>query len=310
MPTFPARERSPQARTSVRTLGWRPLKRLAVCAGLAIGVTACGSSTSTSLSNATSATSTPAVVTTPTALKVFSPADGFHTQAVSVVLQGTATPGAGVSITGRRGKQISSAAGRWRVRLHLTVGDNPVTIKAFKAGHDNSAPTFMTLTRTMTAAEIAARRAADARRAAAVRAADAARAAAAGRKAAARKLAAQIRVQQAEADFKASVSTISYADLLKDSGPFLGKHVSFRGQILQIQQNGGAGGIMLLSVTDLGYGTWTDNVWIDYNHATTANTNDIVTVYGTVAPVKSYTTQAGGDTFVPRVRARYIDLTG
>jgi hypothetical protein len=116
--------------------------------------------------------------------------------------------------------------------------------------------------------------------------------------------------RQSQAEYEATATTIPYADLLKDSGPYVGRVVSFRGQVLQIQQDGNNGGIMLLSVTDDGYGVWTDNVWVDYDHSTPANENDIITVYGTVTGTKSYDTQAGGSTYVPEMHARYIDMTG
>jgi hypothetical protein len=115
---------------------------------------------------------------------------------------------------------------------------------------------------------------------------------------------------QVEANFKASAASISYAELLKDSSPFVDKHLVFRGQILQIQQSGDSGGVMLLSVTDQSYGIWTDNVWVDYDHSTSANQNDVITVYGTITGTKSYDTQSGGSTYVPQMHALYIDKTG
>ena len=64
---------------------------------------------------------------------------------------------------------------------------------------------------------------------------------------------------------------------------------------------------MLLSTTDEGYGVWTDNVWIDYGSDIPYVENAIVTVYGTVKGTKSYETQAGGETYVPEVKARYVE---
>jgi hypothetical protein len=47
-------------------------------------------------------------------------------------------------------------------------------------------------------------------------------------------------------------------------------------------------------------------VWIDYDHAIKSAEGDIITVYGTMTGSKSYDTQAGGSTFVPRMHARYV----
>jgi hypothetical protein len=99
---------------------------------------------------------------------------------------------------------------------------------------------------------------------------------------------------------------IPYAQLLKGTGPYVGKKIALHGQILQIQQQG-QGGFMLLSVTEVGYGIWTDNVWVDYNGSNPYVAKNIVSVYGTVTGTKSYQTQVGGSTYVPEVHAKYIE---
>lgn len=115
---------------------------------------------------------------------------------------------------------------------------------------------------------------------------------------------------QSQAEYEASAEQVPYNDLTKDSGPYIRKVVSFRGQIFQIQQNGDRGGMILLSVTDDGYGVWTDNVYVTYDGSTPANTNDVVTIYGRVQQEQTYTSQAGYDITVPAVHAKYIDQTG
>ena len=54
------------------------------------------------------------------------------------------------------------------------------------------------------------------------------------------------------------------------------------------------------------FGIWDDNIWVDAGRIASAE-NDIITVYGTVTGSKTYQTQIGGSTFVPRVKAKYID---
>jgi hypothetical protein len=66
---------------------------------------------------------------------------------------------------------------------------------------------------------------------------------------------------------------------------------------------------MLLSVTRLGSGVWTNSVWVDYDGESTANTNDIITAYGIVTGTTSYATPAGGRIYMPEIHARYIDLS-
>jgi hypothetical protein len=65
--------------------------------------------------------------------------------------------------------------------------------------------------------------------------------------------------------------------------------------------------MVLLSVTNDGYGFWDDRIWINYPGTIKGAEDDIITVYGTVAGEKSYETQIGGETYVPEVDARYIE---
>ena len=63
--------------------------------------------------------------------------------------------------------------------------------------------------------------------------------------------------------------------------------------------------MILLSVTDEGYGFWTDNVWVEYDGTIKGAEDDIITVYGT-SRLESYETQIGGETYVPQMKARYV----
>ncbi len=54
-------------------------------------------------------------------------------------------------------------------------------------------------------------------------------------------------------------------------------------------------------------GFWSDNVWVDVVGTIKSAEDDIITVYGTVQGTKSYETQIGGETYVPQVKARYVE---
>jgi len=97
-------------------------------------------------------------------------------------------------------------------------------------------------------------------------------------------------------------------DILEHPNPdrYAGRKVKFYGEILQVQESGGVG-IMLLYVTDLGYDIWTDQIWVDYLGHVKGVEGDQLTVYGLVTGTKSYETQIGGETYVPEVLAVYID---
>jgi hypothetical protein len=111
--------------------------------------------------------------------------------------------------------------------------------------------------------------------------------------------------QAYEANYKASAQSIPYKQLDKSTDPYVGSKVTYRGQIFQIQSSGNTN-VILLSVTDEGYGFWDDNIWVDYQGKVNGAEDDIITVWGTITGTKSYETQAGGETYVPRMRAKYL----
>jgi hypothetical protein len=106
--------------------------------------------------------------------------------------------------------------------------------------------------------------------------------------------------------FVASAQTIAYSQLIKSPASYTGTKVKYYGEIFQIQQAAGGGGMMLLSVTDLGYGFWTDEVWVNYDGHVAGAEGDMITIYGVVTGSKSYETQIGGERYVPEIDARYL----
>lgn len=248
-----------------------------------------------------------------TALTVTAPTNGTQTGQPSIVVRGTATPGAVVSVAsdatlpGASKDGIQAPTGNWQTQITLAGGRNNLSILATKTGQLPANGVDIVVIRTLTPAQkaAAAAQAAAARQKAAAQAA--AQQQAAAQKAAAAKQAA---AQKAAADKQAFISAakaISYANLIKDTAPYVGEKIALHGQIFQIQQHQGQGGVLLVAVTDNGGGFWTDNVWVDYDHDISFVQNDLITVYGTVTGTKSYQTQAGGTTYVPEVHAVYIE---
>lgn len=265
---------------------------VACAAGVALA--ACGSSSSvsqdgTSHANSTGSQAQPVRI----ALNIRAPKDATRSSRHTVVFKGTATRGANVAVTLADGteRDITAQNGTWHIRVPLVNGDNAFQVAATSPDprYVESDMHYITVKRVKTRAEIAAEKAAAARRVAAAKAAAARRAA------------------NAKQNFISHAQTIPYAELIKDTTPFEGKKIALHGQIFQIQQQEGMGGIMLLSVTDDGYGLWTDNVWIDYDKDIPYVEKNLVTVYGTVTGMKSYDTQIGGTASVPEVQAAYVE---
>ena len=92
----------------------------------------------------------------------------------------------------------------------------------------------------------------------------------------------------------------------KNADDYAGKRVKYTGQIFQIQEDLGST-VILMSVTNEGYDFWDDNVWVDYDGEIESAKDDIITIYGTVTGSKSYETQIGGETYVPQIRAKYVE---
>jgi hypothetical protein len=103
----------------------------------------------------------------------------------------------------------------------------------------------------------------------------------------------------------AGAKSLPYNQPEKNADRYSAERVMFRGQIMQIQEDSGST-VILLSVTDDGYGFWSDNVWVDYDGTIKGAEDDIITVYGTIEGTKSYETQIGSETYVPQMTARYV----
>jgi hypothetical protein len=295
-------------------------------AGLVVG---CGSSGSGGGNSA--ATSPPAGCSSPSTKVDFAfPSTGTVTYESSIKVGGANNSNSGSAVMYLNGAQQTATQegyGGIGATVPLKMGRNVATIsvgalcqsvaivRRRETSADRAAAVKQAAARRAAAAkQAAARRAAAAKRAAARRAAAEVykrqRAAAAKAQARQRKAQAQERVVAAAAakqNFIDTAQSIPYADLIKGTGPYLGNKILLEGQILQIQQDDSGGGIMLLSVTDEGDGIWTDNVWIDYSTSVPYVENDIINVCGTVTGTKTYTTQEGGQTYVPEVRAKYIE---
>lgn len=211
----------------------------------------------------------------PTALDVTTPGENGEVRRDRITLTGTTDPGAKVNVEGNPATVRDD--GTWRRRVKLNLGSQTFEVTAVAAGQERTTDD-VTVTRRRSQAELRALRA--------------------------RRAAARARREQ---NFKAGARTIPYNQLNKDADRYAGERVVYRGQILQIQEDGDNGGIILLSVTDEGYGFWTDNIWVDYERSIRSAEDDVITVYGTVTGSQSYETQAGGETYVPQVRARYIE---
>jgi hypothetical protein len=177
----------------------------------------------------------------------------------SIAVKGRATPGSEVAINGA---PAAMAGNRFEITVPLERGRNILWLKARKNGL-RTRGIRLVVTRRLSEAEISAELA-----------------------------------RKRETFMNASTS-IPYNQLIKDPDRYTGRKVRYYGEILQIQESGGIG-FMLLYVTDLGYDIWSDQIWVNYEGSVRGAEGDKLTVYGTVTGIKSYETQIGARPMSPR----------
>jgi hypothetical protein len=180
-------------------------------------------------------------------------------------IKGRTTPGAHVKVGG----QAASVSGSHFERtVQLAQGQNVIGVRADKAGLA-SRYTKVTIVRKLTASEIAQKREAQ------------------------------------KQSFMNSCRTIPFNQLNKNADGYAGTRVKYYGEIFQIQESSLGGGMMLLSVTDMGYDIWSDEVWVNYTGRVRGAEGDKLTVYGTVVGTKTYEAQIG-ERYVPEIDAKYV----
>lgn len=114
----------------------------------------------------------------------------------------------------------------------------------------------------------------------------------------------QYKLEQEKAAYAAECNVYEYRVLNRDAVQLKGQKVKQRGKIFQILKSQGSTSI-LLSVTDRGYGYWTDNVAISGDNNVDYYEGDIITVYGTIDGAYSYESVAGYNITVPLIKGAY-----
>lgn len=124
---------------------------------------------------------------------------------------------------------------------------------------------------------------------------------------------ARVEAQQSAEALLASAVTVPYDDLFRHNEKYVGKVVRYVGEVAQTTETTcflctDKTFAMRLQVTPAGYGFWEDAIWVDYASAERFLDDDIVTVWGTVTGLHSYTAVLGNEITLPKVEALYIQL--
>lgn len=99
-----------------------------------------------------------------------------------------------------------------------------------------------------------------------------------------------------------------FAHLNKSPDTYAGTRCMYKGQIVQIMEGVGETNIRM-NITPMGYGYWTDTIYVVLAGKTPAVEEDIVIVYGTIRGSYTYTSTANYKITLPCIDAKYVDIS-
>lgn len=114
-----------------------------------------------------------------------------------------------------------------------------------------------------------------------------------------------------EDEYKAGCEMISYTDIARNPQNYKGIRAVFRGEVAQVMENGNDV-VLRVSVTEGDFGIWTDTIYVDYTRKSSNESRileeDIITMYGEIKGLKSYTAVLGNEVSIPHFVAKYIEI--
>jgi len=114
-----------------------------------------------------------------------------------------------------------------------------------------------------------------------------------------------------EEEYKEQCTTVSYVDIARNPNNYVGVKTVFEGQVIQVQESGNSV-VLRINVTKGEYGFWEDTIYVDYrrkkDNESRVLEEDIVTVYGEIKGLKSYTAVFGNEITIPHMKAEYITV--
>lgn len=124
----------------------------------------------------------------------------------------------------------------------------------------------------------------------------------------------QLRASQTDAEkaqeYKSSCTAgYSYTELARDPNTYVGKNAKFTGKVIQVSE-GLSSTVMRVDVTQGKY-SWDDTLYVTYTPKDGESRileDDIITIYGEMQPLKTYTTVMGASVSIPAIDAKYIEI--
>ncbi|MGY3489636.1 hypothetical protein ACVW1C_007519 [Bradyrhizobium sp. USDA 4011] len=121
-------------------------------------------------------------------------------------------------------------------------------------------------------------------------------------------------IRMSVADVKAKAQDIPYSSLARDPHNWLGAVVTFRGEVVQVMEDG-LDVILRVNVTkDIEFDSWRDTVLVFYTKASASESrileHDIVRLWGGFVGIETYKAIFGNPVSIPAVIARVIVQDG
>lgn len=115
-----------------------------------------------------------------------------------------------------------------------------------------------------------------------------------------------------EDEYKAQCSSVAYEDIARNPNDYIGQKAVFKGKVVQVQETYGENIVLRINVTKGQYDWWDDTIYVDYkrkdDNESRVLEDDIVTVYGEIKGIKTYTAVLLNQISIPHIKAEYIDI--
>lgn len=112
--------------------------------------------------------------------------------------------------------------------------------------------------------------------------------------------------------YKNQCASYKYKAVARNPNDYNGKFAKFTGQVVQVEEVWNSD-VLRVNVTKGEYGTWSDTIYVDYTPKSDSESrileNDVVTIYGKLDGIKTYTTVLGSNVSIPYLKAEYVDIS-
>ncbi len=113
-----------------------------------------------------------------------------------------------------------------------------------------------------------------------------------------------------EEEYMAECSSYDYETISRYPNDYIGQKAVFLGKVVQVQESGNRM-VIRLNVTAGEYGMWKDTIYIDYTKSSDDPRileDDIISVFGELNGIKTYTSTMDVSISIPHIKAKYIYL--